>query len=361
MRARTRALALGSAAAVAGAAVSAAVIELHGGGAAASTPPPVTGTATVTRTDLSTTESVGGTLEYTGTEQVLCQTHGMLTSIAAEGSTVRRGQTLFDVDDTPVVLMYGALPMWRTLTAGVSGPDVVQLDSNLIALGYATRAELGTGDTYTSAETAAVKRWQAALGVAQTGSVELGAIDFLPGAIRMGSWTLQAGQQANPGTVVSPASDTTRSVDVPLDASKQALVRTGDQVSVELPTGVTVPGTVTKIAQVAVSSGNGNGGGGNGGPASTIDVTVSLADQSRLGSLDAAPVDVVITTQSVQNVLAVPITALTVLPDGSYAVDVVDGSTVHRVPVTTGLFSSSMVEVSGAGLQEGQSVEVPSV
>ncbi|HEX6493457.1 MAG TPA: hypothetical protein VF112_08080 [Candidatus Dormibacteraeota bacterium] len=354
MRARTRALALGAAAAVAGAAVCAAVIELHGGGAAASTPPPVTGTATVTRTDLSTTESVSGTLEYTGSEQVLCQTHGMLTSIAAEGSTVSRGQTLFDVDDTPVVLMYGTLPMWRTLTAGVSGPDVVQLDGNLIALGYATRAELGTGDTYTSAETAAVKRWQAALGVDQTGNVQLGAVDFLPGAIRMGSWTLRVGQQANPGMVVSPASDTTRSVDVPLDASKQALVNVSDQVRVELPTGVTVPGTVSRIARVAVSS-------GNGGPASTIDVTVTLPDQSRLGSLDAAPVDVVITTQSVQNVLAVPITALTVLPDGTYAVDVVDGSRVHRVAVTTGLFSNSEVQVSGSGLEEGQSVEVPSV
>ncbi len=359
MRARTRALALGSAAAVAGAAISASVIELHGGGAVAAAPLAPAATATVARTDLSSTESVSGTLEYTGSEQVLCQTHGMLTSIAAEGSTVSRGQTLFDVDDTPVVLMYGSLPMWRTLTAGVSGPDVVQLDSNLIALGYATRAELGTGNTYTSAETAAVKRWQAALGIDQTGTVQPGAVDFLPGAIRMGSWTVQVGQQANPGMVVSPATDTTRSVDVPLDASKQALLKVGDQVSVELPTGVTVPGTVSRIARVAVSSGNGGGGGG--GPASTIDVTVTLADQSRLGSLDAAPVDVVITTQSVQNVLAVPITALTVLSNGGYAVDVVDGSTVHRVPVTTGLFSNSLVEVSGDGLQEGQSVEVPSV
>ena len=90
-------------------------------------------------------------------------------------------------------------------------------------------------------------------------------------------------------------------------------------------------------------------------------MTVTLADQSHLGNLDAAPVDVVITTQSVQGVLAVPLTALTVLPGGGYAVDVVDGAGHHRVPVTTGLFSDSLVAVSGSGLHEGQSVEVPSL
>jgi len=53
-------------------------------------------------------------------------------------------------------------------------------------------------------------------------------------------------------------------------------------------------------------------------------------------------------------------TALTVLPHGGYAVDVVEGGARHRVPVTPGLFSDSLVEVSGTGLHEGQSVEVPS-
>jgi len=271
---------------------------------------------------------------------------------------VSRGQTLYEVDGAPVVLMYGARPAWRTLTAGVSGSDVTQLDDNLIALGYATRSGLGTGDTYTAAETAAVKRWQEALGVDQTGTVQLGTVVFLPGAIRMGTHSVEVGAGVNPGMVVSAATDISRSVDVSLDASKQALVKVGDSVSVGLPTGVTVPGRVSDIARVAQSSGgNGNGGGG-GSP--TIDVTVSLPDQSRLGSLDAAPVDVTITTQSVQGVLAVPITALTVLPGGGYAVDVIESGGRHRVPVTTGLFSDSLVQVTGAGLQEGQSVEVPS-
>lgn len=358
MRARTIGIGAASIAAVAAAGIGGAVIEGRGGAAATATSLPPTATASVTRTDLSTTQQVSGTLEYTGTHQVSCQTHGILTGLAAAGSTVGRGQTLFEVDGSPVVLMYGTRPMWRTLTSGVSGPDVTQLDDNLIALGYATRGELGTGDTYTSAETAAVKRWQAALGVDQTGSVALGAVDFLPGPIRIATHSVEVGGAVNPGMTVTSATDTTRSVDVPLDVSKQALVAVGDAVTVTLPTGSTVSGTVGHIASVAQSTG---GGGNNNNSSATIDVTVTVSDQKALGNLDQAPVDVTVDTQSVHGVLAVPITALTVLPGGGYAVDVVQAGRLHRVPVTTGLFSDSMVEVSGTGLEEGDAVEVPSL
>lgn len=355
MRARTAAFGVAGAAAIAVAGVTGAIVEGRGGSAAAAPSTPPVATAPVTRTDLSATQSLNGTLVYTGSRQVAGQAHGILTALAAEGSTASRGEKLYEVDGSPVILMYGARPAWRTLTKGVSGPDVQQLDDNLIALGYATRGELGAGDTYTDAETAAVKRWQRALGVDQTGDVQLGTVVFLPGAIRIGTHSVNTGAAVGPGMVVSTATDTTRSVDVSLDASKQALLKVGDAVSVGLPTGLSVPGTVSDIARVARSS-SANGGGGS----PTIDVTVSLSDQSHLGNLDAAPVDVVITTQSVQGVLAVPITALTVLPGGGYAVDVIENGGRHRVPVTTGLFSASLVQVTGTGLREGESVEVPS-
>ena len=333
------------------------VLQRGGGNASASTASQPVNTATVQRTDLTTTETVSGTLQYTGSHDVTCQARGTLTATAAEGSTVSRGQQLYEVDGSPVVLMYGARPAWRTLNVGVSdGPDVEQLDENLIALGYATRSNLAPSNTYTDADAAAVKRWQKALGVAQTGRVELGAVVFLPGPIRIAAHKVEVGGSVGNGAVVSTATDTTRTVDVALDVAKQALVKVGDAVNVTLPSGTSVAGTISTVAAVAKPAGNGSGSGG-----STIDVTVSLADQSQLGALDQAPVDVVITTQSVKNVLAVPVNALTVLPNGTYAVDVVDSGARHRVPVTTGLFTSTMVEVTGDGLHEGQSVEVPNV
>jgi peptidoglycan hydrolase-like protein with peptidoglycan-binding domain len=332
------------------------------GAAAASTPQTPAATATVTRTELTTTESVNGTLGYTGSHDITGQAHGTLTALAAEGTTVTRGQTLYEVDGSPVVLMYGDKPAWRTLGAGVSdGPDVKQLDDNLIALGYATKDNLTPSNHFSDADAAAVKRWQKALGVEQTGVVQLGSMVFLPGPIRVATHRVEVGAAVNPGMVISAATDITRAVTVALDVAKQALVKVGDAVSIDLPSGASVTGKVSAVASVARSSSNNNGGsGGGGGGSSTIDVTITIDDQSKLGTLDQAPVDVIITTQSAKGVLAVPITALTALANGGYAVDVIENGTRHRVPVTTGLFSKTLVEVTGDGLSEGQAVEVPS-
>jgi hypothetical protein len=62
----------------------------------------------------------------------------------------------------------------------------------------------------------------------------------------------------------------------------------------------------------------------------------------------------------VHGVLAVPINALLALSEGGDAVEVVTAGTRHLVPVQTGLFSDTMVEVSGSGIAEGTLVEVPS-
>jgi multidrug efflux pump subunit AcrA (membrane-fusion protein) len=60
-------------------------------------------------------------------------------------------------------------------------------------------------------------------------------------------------------------------------------------------------------------------------------------------------------------VLAVPVTALVALAEGGYAVEVSDPATnaTQLVKVTTGLFAGGQVEVTGAGLHEGQRVVVP--
>jgi hypothetical protein len=61
-------------------------------------------------------------------------------------------------------------------------------------------------------------------------------------------------------------------------------------------------------------------------------------------------------------VLAVPVTALLVLPGGGYAVRAVTGSgSAHRlIPVSLGLFddTTGLVEVTGPRLTAGMTVEV---
>ena len=71
--------------------------------------------------------------------------------------------------------------------------------------------------------------------------------------------------------------------------------------------------------------------------------------------------NVEITTERVENVLAVPVDALLALAGGGYAVEVAEGR-VHRLEaVTVGLFDDAegVVQVSGQGLSAGQRVVVP--
>ncbi|HEX3803316.1 MAG TPA: hypothetical protein VHV75_10795 [Solirubrobacteraceae bacterium] len=39
------------------------------------------------------------------------------------------------VSDRPVILLYGTTPVYRSLLEGDAGPDVEQLNENLVALG----------------------------------------------------------------------------------------------------------------------------------------------------------------------------------------------------------------------------------
>jgi hypothetical protein len=76
--------------------------------------------------------------------------------------------------------------------------------------------------------------------------------------------------------------------------------------------------------------------------------------------LDQAPVNVNITTDRADHVLAVPVNALLALAGGGFGVDVVTGTTSHLVGVTTGLYSNSLVQITGTGITAGMRVEVPS-
>ena len=58
--------------------------------------------------------------------------------------------------------------------------------------------------------------------------------------------------------------------------------------------------------------------------------------------------------------LAVPVNALLALQGGGYGVEVVAGGADRLVGVTTGLYSNTLVQISGAGITAGTQVEVPS-
>jgi peptidoglycan hydrolase-like protein with peptidoglycan-binding domain len=313
--------------------------------AAATDVPPAT--STVTRMTLTQTVQVNGTLGYGSPVTIAGHAHGTVTWLPAAGTTVQRGQPVYRADNLPVPLWYGGLPLYRTLRPGVTdGPDVKEVEQNLAALGY---TGFTVDDTYTSATAGAVKRWQHDLGLTETGTVDPAAVVLAPGPIRVDTVKATLGDQA--GGPVLTYTGTTRAVSVPLDVSKQGLVKVGVPATVTLPDGKTVSGTVSAVGSVATAGQQGN-------PA-TIDVTVALADQSALGTLDEAPVDVTLVSATAQNVLTVPVAALVALAEGGYGLQVVTGSTTRYVAVRTGLFANGRVEVSGPDITAGTVVGVP--
>ncbi len=288
---------------------------------------------------------------------------GVVTQLAQVGSTVKPGGVLYALDGSVlVVLLQGATPAWRTLHPGVdNGPDVKELEENLKALGY-TSSEMKIDDHWDSQTTAAVKRWQKALGVPQTGVIPYGTVVFEPGPLRVTTDTAALGSTVQAGAAVLQATTTERVVQVALDPALQASIQVGDAVSITLPDGATTPGKVSYVASVATQS-SGSGASAGSTPPPTIDVLVALDDPAAAGSLDQAPVAVNITTSSASDVLAVPVTALLAQPGGAYAVEVVEPDGTHRlVAVTTGIFDDAqgLVQVSGPQLAAGQSVVVAS-
>jgi multidrug efflux system membrane fusion protein len=372
---------------------------LLGRSAAATTTPEVpTGTATVARTDVVERQQVAGTLGYGDGVTVVGQSvggvgssgaggggsgaggggqsqGGIVTRVPAVGAVVGRGQAVYEVDGHPVPLWYGTRPAWRAFGFGMTdGPDVRQLEANLVALGFDPDRAIIVDSHYSWATAAAVKRWQQASGRARTGAVPLGQVVFLPGPIRVATVTATVGAPREAGTAVLSASSTRPLVTVALDPALQQLVRRGNRVQVTLPDGKTTGGTVWTVSRVATQpstgsgqnssqegqSGNGSSNGTGSGQA-TVQVTIRLANPRAARGLDQAPVQVAITTQAHKGVLAVPISALLAQPGGGYAIQLVAGSDRRRVPVRTGLFdeTAGLVEVQGAGLAEGATVQVP--
>jgi peptidoglycan hydrolase-like protein with peptidoglycan-binding domain len=324
-----------AAAAVAGAV---AAVALRGGQAApAAPPPPRLATATVTRTDLVATALTGGTLGYAAARPVVNLVTGIYTWLPSPGTVRRAMSVLYRVDDTPVTLMTGGTPAWRPFALGMTdGPDIRQLQVNLIAGHFADGLLAVPTGCYDLATADAVERWQAARGMTVTGSIPLGQVIFEPAAVLVGRINVAAGEAAGGGQHPYQVTTGRRTVIVPLNPNLPP-ASVGEAVSIILPSQARTPGTVTVVGPdwltVAPRRPQATGTGTN------VQVQVSLAVQAARG------------------VLAVPVSALLALAGGGYGLEVVTPSGGHRlVGVTTGIFAAGRVQVSGSGIAAGTMV-----
>jgi len=363
-----------------------------------SAPPRAGSVVPVTRATLTERTDVDGQLGF-GTEIPLpVKATGTVTWLPQQGATEERGDTLLRVDDRPVVLLYGSMPMYRDLglvaaesttttetpatetgsepaaesaapspsattgtgtgtgtgssaPAPLTGMDVLQFETNLAALGY---TGFTVDEKFTDKTAQAVKRWQKSLGLAETGTVGVGDVIYSAGKVRIGQPGARLGAAVGENTLTYTG--TARKVVVNASASDAAWAVRGTVVGITLPDGKSVPGEVASVGRQASAPEGGSTDGESGAGAATLPVTITIADQRSLGRLESGPVTVEYVGREVKDVLSVPVAALVALAEGGHGLETEDG---RFVAVKTGLFADGDVEVSGAGVGEGMKVRIP--
>ena len=246
------------------------------------------------------------------------------------------------IGDTPILVVVAE--------TGMSGPDVRQLEEALVDLGYTAEGSL-VADGVMSTETVdAIIAWQTATGQDIDGIVNIGDVVFVDGDVRVSNVAISLGASINPGTPVLHLTGNEVLVTVELPAEEQGLLSVDDPVTVEMPDRTRTPGTVTSVASVATITSDGR---------TIIEVEITLGDPAAAGGLDEAPVEVDVITDSVSDVIAVPVTALLALREGGYAVEVDNGGGTTLIAVEPGFFADGLVELIDTDLEPGSRVVVP--
>lgn len=112
------------------------------------------------------------------------------------GTDIVAGSIILEVTGRPVILLTGELPVYRTLRAGVSGPDVVQLRAALAALGI--DAGNATSNVYDASAAAAVRALYAKIGypAPSVGEEAEGAVDMAREGVTAAQEQVAAAQRA---------------------------------------------------------------------------------------------------------------------------------------------------------------------
>jgi peptidoglycan hydrolase-like protein with peptidoglycan-binding domain len=279
-----------------------------------------------------------------------------VTAIPVAGAALDRGDAMFALDGRATVLLLGGAPLFRALREGDEGPDVAELQSNLVALAVGGTPGLRTDGTFDSATTLAVKRWQTANHLQATGIVRLGDVVVLPAAVRVTAVHVAMGAAVQPGNSMLDVASVDEVIKLEVDPALASRVHVDDPIRFSAPDGGDIAGTIVSVSAPVLS----DEGSGNGPPGRLVlQVVAAPNDPSLIAALDAAVLQAAVTTGTAEDVLAVPVAALVVLGDGAFGVEVASGGSTHFVPVTPGIYDRTMVEIDAGGLAEGDQVVVP--
>jgi hypothetical protein len=328
-------------------------------------PPPVSTAAATTevrRQDITETTSFDGTVTYRDRRTIVVPAvdaagpPATVTQVVATGDRVEQGTVLYALDRQPAVVVDGTVPMYRPLSSSADdGPDVEQLERFLVGAGFDPDGEITVDQEYTWATGQAVEAWEATLGLSDPDDeVDQDQVVFLPGPAVVTGVAVGPGDPAATGAPLLDVAlvDSDRVVDAEVPLSEQDALPVGAAVTVTVG-GRDVPGTVESVLPAAIAAGP--SAGDDAEPSATVRVTVGALDLPQV----TAPADVSVVTTLAAGVLVVPVSALVALAEGGYAVEIVEGATTRLVPIDAGEFGDNVVEIAGAGIEEGTEVVLP--
>ena len=366
-----------------------------------------------------------GDASFDGAVNIRVETSGLTTpaivtgKVPTVGSTITEGKALLEITGRPVIGLAGVLPMYRTLSPGSRGPDVLQLEQTLDRLG------LDPGDVddeYDTDTSQAVERLYEEAGyeapepdkqLTQAVDGAEKSVDQMKNALRQAQAQLKQAKNAakaggNTDTSVQQGAvddaeenlaDAQEALNeaefkagTPLPVSEIVYVKTlprrVDDVKVER--GGTVNGVVMSAsgaslvvtlkvdaqtserlkAGMAASLDLGEGTAVAGklrrvtknGDQYDVVVAPNTLTAKQLALFRDANVRVTIPVKSTAGkVLAVPVAALSSGPDGGSRIEVLRDGKVELIPVTVGLSADGYAQVTPSGdtkLSEGDQVVV---
>lgn len=201
-------------------------------------------TVEVERTTLEEITTLDGTLGFVAGDPIVyagsqdgivtisADATGTVTSLPGEGETIVEGEVLYTLDEQPVIVFYGSVPAYRTLsTRSSDGDDVLQLEEALTRLGYDEDGELSLDGDFTDATRDAIEALQEDLGIDDTGSLQFGSYVFVQEPVFVADTLTELGTNVSPGIPVI-ATSTMPGGTVTAAASEGDILGHGDELLV---------------------------------------------------------------------------------------------------------------------------------
>lgn len=295
-------------------------------------------TVPVERAALTDQVRLNATLGY-GEPTELGSAPGIITALPAAGDIIKPGESVYEVDGRPVILMRGKRPFWRELASGMrSGPDVLQLEKNLAKLGFFVQEP---DERFTWWTFDAIRRWQKDLDVEVTGSVrpaDIVAVDAR--SVRVAQVTASLGEKD-----VSPLTYTATKLHATakLTSAQARELRPGTPVTVILPDG-------TELENELAAVDPGGAPTDKEGETTPPTARIEFPDQDEVSEAGPTGVRVIVRSEEeAAETLVVPVTALIATAQDRYAVEVRTSDGTVRVPVEIGLVADARVQVIASG------------